>query len=125
MADFREFTRILDGEHVIDEAGKFMSVETVLLASGAALSAGTVMAKVTATGLWAPFVQGAADGTETARGILKDNKKARAGNTTRAVIHVRDCVVNGKKITWPAGLSAPNRATQEANLAQTGVLVRY
>ena len=33
--------------------------------------------------------------------------------------------MNGKKLTWPAGLSEAARKVQEGYLAEEGLLVRY
>lgn len=46
MPDFREFQRILDGEHVIAEANGTMSREQVMLLRGGFIESGTVMGRI-------------------------------------------------------------------------------
>ena len=127
MPEFREFQRVLDGEHIIAEHNGTMSREQVMLLRGDRVQSGTVMAMVTATKLWTPLdPAGPDDGRRRARGVLFHKRDARpAADTRRAVVHLRDTDVNGKKIIWPAGLSEADRKTQEGYLAEERVLVRY
>lgn len=217
MPFFKEFERILDGEHVIAEANGLMSREQILLLRGGAIKPGTVLGlinegAVTVTGangagmvgnstftvaptadadapaglyravfldadtfevrgpngfaqvgqlgqafdgpvnftrtagatphtpgdvftvdvsyavrnLWAPLDLAGNDGREIARGVLFAGRPERTGaDTRRAVAHVRHCDFNGKKLTWPAGITENQRKAQEANLALTEALVRY
>lgn len=214
---FMEWTRYLDGEHVIEELPGLMSREQVLLLRGAAINPGTVMGfinegaqsvtpangagmvgnstfTVAATAdadapagryrglfldadtiqingpggyegiaqlgdafngpvnftrtagatphvagdffnidvsyavrnLWAPLDLLGVDGRESAKGVLFAGRPALVGaDTRRAVVHVRTCDMNGKKLIWPAGITVDQRKAQEALLAQTGVLVGY
>ncbi len=121
----KTFSRNLNNDYVITEANGTMSREQILLKGGARIEAGTVLAKITASGLWTPLNVAGADGSEVARGILRDMRDALVADTRRAVAHVRDCDVNGKKLTWPAGITVNQRKAAEAQLATTGVLVRY
>lgn len=122
----KTFTRILDGEHVINEANGTMSREQILLLRGAAILPGTVLAKITVSGLWTPLNLAGADGSQNAAGVLRDGRDGLAGaDTRRAVAHVRNCDLNGKKLIWPAGITTIQRKAAEAQLAATGTLVRY
>lgn len=127
MPDFREYARILDGEHVIAEANGLMSREQVVLERGEFIESGTVMAMITATKRWTPLdPAGADDGRRRARGVLFQKRRARPdADTRRGVVHVRHCDLNGKKLIWPAGLSEANRKIQEGYLAEEHVLVGY
>jgi hypothetical protein len=122
----RTFTRILDAEHVINEANGTMSREQVLLLRGAAVVPGTVMGMITTSKLWTPLNLAASDGSQNAAGVLRDGRPALTGaDTRRAVLHVRHADLNGKKLTWPAGITTNQRKAAEAQLAATNVLVRY
>ncbi len=122
----RNFTLVLDAEHVINEANGTMSREQILLFRGAAAPAGLVLGQITASKLYAPLNLAASDGSQNAVAILRDKRPARTGaDTRRAVAHVRDTDVNGKKLTWPAGITTLQRKAAEAQLAATNVLVRY
>ncbi|MCP4618507.1 MAG: head decoration protein, partial [Bradyrhizobium sp.] len=41
-----------------------------------------------------------------------------------AVYHARDAEVKGLALTWPAGISAPNKTAAIAALAALGIIVR-
>lgn len=122
----KTFTQVMNNDFVIAEANGTMSREQILLYRGARIEAGTVLGKRTADGLWAPLNVAAADGTQTAAGILRDARDALAGaDTRRAVAIVRNADVNGKKLIWPAGITVNQRKTAEGQLGSTAVLVRY
>lgn len=122
----KTYIRILDGEHVMNEANGTMSREQVLLFRGAKLDPGTVLGKITASGLYAPLNIAAVDGTQNAAAVLRDRRDALAGaDTRRAVVHIRNCDLNGKKLIWPAGITVNQRKAAEAQLGATGILVRY
>lgn len=217
MPDFMELTRILDGEHVIEEANGLMSREQILLLRGPVILPGTVLGLINegaqsvvgangagmdgdsvfaaaptadpdapagvyrfffadadtmdvtgpegfkgvaelgaafdgpvnftrnagatphvvgdfftvtvsyaARNLWAALDEDGNDGRERAKGVLFARRKPLlTADTRRAVAHVRDCDLNGKKLIWPAGISEMNRKKQEGYLAEAGVLVRY
>jgi hypothetical protein len=92
----------------------------------AAGDAFTVTVSYAARNLWAPLDLAGVDGRETAKGVLWAGRhELTTADTRRAVAHVRDCDLNGKKLTWPAGITDDQRKAQEANLAQQNVLVRY
>lgn len=111
------FTRILDGEHVIGESNDLMSRDTVLLAATAvALLPGTVLGKITASSLFVPHDPAASDGSQVAAAVLFAKAPIKAG-TQRAVIHVRDCFLNGKKMTWKTGISGADKTASIAALA--------
>lgn len=110
------FTRILDAEHVIGESERLMSRETVLLAiTTVAINPGTVMGRITATGQWVPHDVALSNGAEVAAGVLFAYAPINTA-TQKAVMHVRDCLLNGKKMTWKAGISAPDKTASIAAL---------
>jgi len=69
MPTFNEPARPL--EFLVSEANGSISREQVTIAVAApAMVAGTVLGRITASGQWTVYNDGAADGTEVARGIL-------------------------------------------------------
>lgn len=122
----KTYTQVLDGDFVINEANGTMSREQILLLRGAKLDGGTVLGKVTASGLYAPLNLAAADGTQNAAAVLRDKRDAlTTADTRRAVVMARNCDLNGNKLIWPAGITAAQRKAAEAQLAATAILVRY
>ena len=102
---------------LLAEASNLRSRDTVTVAvTGTAIASGTVMGKVTATGKYKPYNNGASDGTEVAAGILYQAIPAQNGDV-KAVIFNVDCVVNRKELT---GLDAAG----EADLKALGIKVR-
>ena len=130
MAKVRNYNRVHDaGEHIINEANGRISREQIMIAATALATpmlAGTVLGRVTATGVYVPLNPAASDGSEVARGFLYERRELKkAGANVRAVVHVRDCEINGRKIFWPAGITAPQKTAAETALATNGVIVRY
>lgn len=105
------------GEHLLSEASGTRSREKVTVTlSGAALKAGTVLSKLTASGKYVPYDDVGTDGSEVAAAILYDNLPAATGDV-KAVVHLRDCEVNGACLT---GINANGKV----DLAALGVIVR-
>lgn len=117
-------------EHIVSEADGRRSREQILLDStsfaGGALNAGTVLGQVTATKRYKPHDPAAVDGSQVAKAFLWERREAAGvGEHVRATAHVRDCEVNGRKIFWKAGITDPQKATAEGELATNGSIVRY
>ncbi len=110
---------------IVSEANGRRSREQCVLAAHAAdYASGTVIAKLTANGQYTILAPAAATGAEVAAGILFSRKEIAAG-TQRAVRMARDCEVNGNLLVWPAGISGPQKAAAETQLAALGIIVRY
>jgi hypothetical protein len=108
----RTFTRILDGEHVIQEANHVMSREQVLLAANTIdYLPGTAMGQNTTTKQWGPWNPNATDGTQNCRGFLFLGRKLSTG-TQPGVVHCNNCVINGKKVTWNGAAGVTPTAAQ-------------
>lgn len=110
-------TSCYTGEFLLSEANGARSREEVAIAAAAgALKAGTVLGKITASGKYAAYNNGASDGTEVAAGVLY----AAAPDLTAdqsAVLIARDAEVDGALLT---GLDANGTA----DLKALGVIVR-
>lgn len=102
---------------VISEATNSRSRDNVTVAqTGTEIVSGTVMGIITASGKYAPYSNGASDGTQTAVGVLYNYLPAKTGDT-KAVVFNLDCEVNRFELT---GLDAP----AEVELAARGIKVR-
>ena len=86
------------GEFLISEGNGNISREEVTVVSGQDLVAGELVGKVTASGKYATYDNGAADGTETAAGIIYADCDATGGDTLAAIV-VRDAEVSSNTLT--------------------------
>lgn len=115
------------GEYIISESPGSRSRDQVTVEAAALstlLLAGTVLAKRTSTGEYARFAVGGADGTGTAVAIAHRTIPSGAA-AKRTTVNSRDMEANGNKLTWPAGITGPQKTAAEAQLAQQGIIVRY
>ncbi len=97
-------------EVLLSAANGARSVETVTIASGATLVAGTLVGKVTASGKYIAYADGNVDGSETAAGVILEDCDASAADAT-AVIIARDAEVKSALLT---GSDAAGLADLEA-----------
>ncbi|MER9393890.1 MULTISPECIES: head decoration protein [unclassified Mesorhizobium] len=65
----------------------------------------------------------AVDGSQNARAVLFGNIDATLADKP-IVVSMRDTEINGAEITWPVGISAPNKAIVIAALAAKSIIVR-
>lgn len=100
------------GDFLLGDPGT-ISMEVVTIAAGADLQAGMVLGKITASGKYAPYDNTAADGTQTAAGILLDNTEAASADQVATMV-ARLAEVQTDKLLWDA---ANNEAAQTAGLA--------
>jgi hypothetical protein len=105
------------GEFLLSEASGTRSREEVTFAATVAeIEPGTVVGIVTASGHYAPYSNGAVDGTQTAAGILYAGLPIKAG-TQKGVIIARDAEVDDVKVI---GEDAPGIV----DLKALGIIVR-
>lgn len=99
------------GEFIVSEAnGTRSREEVVIAAAAAAMPAGQVLGKITASGKYTVYNNGAADGTEVARAILYAPAVDSAADQKAAVI-MRDAEVDESLLT---GLDATGKTDLEA-----------
>lgn len=110
-------------EYILSEANGYRTREVGTLLTGNKLVPGTVLGRITASGKLTVLTPGASDGSQTAAGVLYDNVDATAADKP-AVYHARDAEVNGLALTWPVGISAPNKTAAITALAALGIIVR-
>lgn len=101
----------LTGEWLISEApgDRSRSTVTVTVAGGVALPSGTVLGKITASGKFIKYADGASDGSQTAVGVLLNALPGTNGDY-QAVIFDDDCEVIGSVLNGGAGLDANGTA---------------
>lgn len=106
------------GEFLISEGNGFQSREavTVTVSGTTKWLSGTVLGKITASGKYIKYSDGASDGSQAAAGVLWNELNPVAGDIKATVI-VRDAEVIGTKLT---GLDANGTA----DLKALGILVR-
>lgn len=110
-------TKVRAEEFLLSEASGERSRDAVTLAANAAaIQAGTVLGKVTATGFMIPYNNAAVDGSQQAVGVLR-NYVPISTSATKQTALVRDCEVDSFFLTGAdaAGI---------ADLAALGVIVR-
>src|SRR5690348_11606747 len=113
---------IHDEEFLISEAEGHRSRENVTIVSGQDLAAGAVVGKITGSGKYAIYDNGASDGTEVAAGVLARAVDAGSADKDGAII-ARDAEVNGDLLDWDdndgTGITAG-----KADLASLNIRVR-
>jgi hypothetical protein len=84
---------------------------------------GTVLSKVTATGIASVLVPGAATGAEKPLAILLE--EVTVGTDPKvAVVLARHAEVVLQAIVWPVGITAPQKTAALAALAERGIVAR-
>jgi hypothetical protein len=112
------------GEFIVSKANGTRSIDTVTVLSGQVLEAGTVIGKVTASGKYKAYDNDAADGTQTATGIVVDSVDATGGDTLAAVL-VRDAEVDQSKLKWGAAVTTQGeKDAAYVDLAALGIIFR-
>lgn len=109
------------GEFILSEAEGQRSRETVTIASGHEVEAGTVLGKITSGGKYAPYANGLSDGTQVAYAVSINHVDATSADTPAAVIQ-RDAEVIAACLTI-AG-SPGDIAAAKVDLAAVGIIVR-
>jgi hypothetical protein len=104
------------GEFLLSEGNGSISRETITLISGQDLAAGTVLGKITASGKYTEYSDGAADGSETAAAILYDNVDASAGD--------KDAVVIARYAEVSTAMLTASDAAGIIDLATLGIIAR-
>ncbi len=117
---------LTDGPHTADfilsEGPGYYSRDQITVDTGV-LVPGTVLGKITATGKFVILAPAAVDGSQTAAGVLIYGCDAVAADQVVAGL-TRDSEVNGLKITWPGGITNPQKVTATAQLAALGIVIR-
>lgn len=112
------------GRFLIGEYEPNLSGENITLApTTVELPDGTVLGKITASGLYVPLNPAAADGSQNFAGILHGRRPISTGNQRAAAV-VRKQVINSNLVTYVVAATAPQRAAVEAQAAAAMVMFR-
>ncbi|UQR66210.1 head decoration protein [Bradyrhizobium sp. C-145] len=121
-------TIFIEGRHpaefILTEANGQRSRDNITIGASQTIVPGTVLGMVTADGSYLGFTTGAADGSQNAAAIAIYGVTTGAGETAKIAAITRDAEVNGNILTWPAGITALQKATAIAALAANGIIVR-
>ncbi len=109
---------IHQGEFLLSEATGFRSRETVTVTVSGTTKwlSGTLLGKITASGKYIKYTNGASDGSQAVAAILWNELDPVAGDI-KATVLARDCEVIGAKLT---GSDAPGLV----DMAALGIIVR-
>jgi len=110
------------GEYLVHEESCDLSREKGILAAGNLVD-GTVLGKVTATGKFVILAPGAVDGSQVAAGILRGNTDASTAEAG-AIAHVNLIKARDENLTWPVGITAPQKTTAITELAALHIKVQ-
>lgn len=99
------------------------SQDKVTIASGAALTLGTVLGKVTASGKYKLHDPAAADGTQNAAAILLDDAAAATADVANVPIAARGVVIDSTGLVWKSGTTNGQQVTARAALLALGIKV--
>lgn len=110
------------GECILSLANGDRSVDQVTIVSGQTLLANAVVGKVTASGKFAVYNNGASDGTEVAAGVLVAAVDAASADALGLVIR-RDAELKSSGINWGSSDSTAITAGT-ADLLALGILIR-
>jgi hypothetical protein len=123
MADPKTEAVAYRGEFVRSMGGGSISVEKITLVSGQNLKAGTVLGKITASGKYTILAPASELGQEVAAAVLWADCDASAADApTTGLVRLAEAV--GDLLTWPAGISGPEKTAAIAELAARNIIVR-
>jgi len=101
------------------------NVQGMLAAKATEYRPGTVLGKITASGLFTPLNPSANDGSQNFAGILYGRRPAKAAATQRAAVTVREATVNGNLLIYEVAVNATQKAAAEAQASAAGVIIGY
>lgn len=81
---------------------------------------GTVLGKITATGIYVPLAPAANDGSQNAAAILSEDLPI-SGVARKAVVIKRGAGVNSAGLVWPGAITAPQKAAAITQLEALGI----
>ena len=111
------------GDWLKFEEDNLYSRDEVTVAGGKNLVTGTVIGVITASGKVTQLAPAANDGSENAAGVLLLPVDASAGDKAGVII-ARHAICSDKGLTWPASITAPQKAAAISQLKTLGILVR-
>lgn len=110
-------------EGILSESNGKRSREEITVVSGQNLGAMFVVGKITASGKYTQYDNAAADGSQTAAGVLIGATDASAADA-KGVILARDAEVDYDTLQWKAAMSQNDKDAGVVDLAALGLIVR-
>jgi len=115
-----------DGAYLI---GNFdnnrINAQIVLAAKATPYIPGTVLGKITATGIYTPLNPAANDGSQNFGAILYGRRPASASATQRAAGTVREATINSNLLYYENAVTAQQKAVIEAAMSAAGIIGGY
>lgn len=111
------------GAFIVSEGNGCVSRDRITVVSGQNLKAGAVLGKITASGKYAEYDNGASDGTQAAAGVLFDAVDASDGDVEGVAI-VRLAEVAKSGLVWEATQDAAAKTAAYADLAALNIIAR-
>jgi len=112
------------GEFLISEGEGSISRDAIVVASGKGiLEAGAVLGKITASGKYAAYNNAAADGTQTAVGVLYAKVDATSADAS-AVAITRLAEVKNDLLVYLSGQDAASKTDAIADLKLVNIIAR-
>lgn len=111
------------GGFLLAEANGTLSREKKTVITGQNLQAGTVVGIITASGKITILAPAAGDGSQNAAGILLGAVDATSADAAGVII-ARQAEAIAAELTWPGGITAPQKTTATTALAALGIVLR-
>ncbi|WP_038384962.1 head decoration protein [Bradyrhizobium elkanii] len=111
-------------EFLLSEANGQRSRGNITIAANQTIVPGSVLGQVTASGQWVGHDPAAVDGSRTAGAIALYGVQTGPAATFAISAIVREAEVNGKTLSYKAGLTAPQIAQIATDLAGKQIIVR-
>lgn len=114
-----------DGGYLIGDFDNNRTNEQIMLAAKASeYRVGTILGKVTATGVYKPLDPAASDGSQNFGAILYGRRPAST-NAQRAAGTVREATLNANLLYYEVAVSAPQKAAIESAMKAVGIIPGY
>jgi hypothetical protein len=101
------------------------NAQIMLGAKATEYKVGTVLGKITATGVYVPLAPGAADGSQNFAAINFSYRPASPAAAQRGAGTVREATINSNFLYYENAVSAPQKAAIEAAMAAAGIIGGY
>lgn len=116
---------VIDGSFCFGVNDMNLSNEQVVLAiTTIDLPAGTVLGKITSSGLYKPVDPAASDGSQNFAGLLWSFRPINTA-TQKGTVVARKQGVQARLLTYLISVSSPQKAAFEAQMTAAGVIPRY
>lgn len=101
------------------------NAQIMLAAKATDYQVGTVLGKVTATGIYTPLAPAANDGSQNFAAINFSHRPANAAAAQRGAGTVREATLNSNLLYYENAVTAQQKAAIEAQMAAVGIINGY